>query len=205
MIAVRTRRRSAPTGGSRMGRIRGIGAVAIGAVCLAAAAGTSSALASPARQAAASTFVVANTSSVQKLDPHVVTNFLDFQALGLIYDTLVRYNAQLQITPDLATSWKFSNGNKALTFQLRKGVTFNDGTTFTSANVVASLNRAKDPKTADASASFIASVKKIVPVGQYAVRLELAKPDTSVLGGLTTLNLAMLSTKAIADGTLSKT
>ena len=117
------------------------------------------------RTRAASSFVVANTSSVQKLDPDVVTNFLDFQALGLIYDTLVQYNAKLEVTPDLATSWKFSNGNKTLTLQLRKGVRFQDGTTFTSANVVASLERAKNPKTADASASFIATVTKIVPVG----------------------------------------
>src|SRR4051794_37402179 len=31
--------------------------------------------------------VIASTMSVQKLDPHVVTNFLDFQALGIVYDT----------------------------------------------------------------------------------------------------------------------
>jgi peptide/nickel transport system substrate-binding protein len=188
-----------------MGRIRGIGAVAIGALCLAAAAGTSSALARPAHHAATGTFVVANTSSVQKLDPDVITNFLDFQALGLIYDTLVQYDDKLNIKPDLATSWKFSNGNKALTLNLRKGVKFTDGTAFTSANVKASLERAKNPKTADASASFIATVTKIVPQGPYKVKLVLARPDTAVLGALTTPNLAMLSTKAIAAGTLAKT
>jgi peptide/nickel transport system substrate-binding protein len=152
-----------------------------------------------------STFVVANTSSVQKLDPDVVTNFLDFQALGLVYDTLVQFNSTLQVVPDLATSWKFSGGGKTLTFQLRKGVTFDDGTTFTSANVVASLDRAQAAKTADASASFIATVKKVVPDGQYAVKLELSRADSSVLDGLTSVNLSMLSTKAIAAGTLSKT
>jgi peptide/nickel transport system substrate-binding protein len=195
-----------------MGRLRGLRAVAIGAVCcgvvVATVASTAVAetahRAAPAHAAASSTFVVANTSSVQKLDPDVVTNFLDFQALGLIYDTLVQYNAKLAVTPDLATSWKFSNGNKALTLQLRKGVKFQDGSTFTSANVVASLNRAKNPKTADASASFIATVTKIVPVGPNAVKLVLSRADTSVLSALTTLNLAMLSTKAIAAGTLAK-
>jgi peptide/nickel transport system substrate-binding protein len=196
-----------------MSRLRGLRAVTIGAVWCGVVAATvaSSAVASPARHAtpakaaASSTFVVANTSSVQKLDPDVVTNFLDFQALGLIYDTLVQYNAKLVVTPDLATSWKFSNGNKTLTLQLRKGVKFSDGTTFTSANVKASLERAKNPKTADASASFIATVTKIVPVGPYAVKLQLSRPDTAVLSALTTLNLAMLSTKAITAGTLAKT
>ena len=71
--------------------------------------------------------MVGDTSSVQKLDPDVVTNFLDFQALGLIYDQLVQYNTKLQLVPDLATSWAYSDGNKLLTFQLRKGVTFDDG------------------------------------------------------------------------------
>jgi peptide/nickel transport system substrate-binding protein len=193
-------------GRDSMSRFRGLRAVVIGTACCAAVGATvvSTALAGPARHTAGSSFVVANTSSVQKLDPHVVTNFLDFQALGLIYDTLVQYNAKLQVTPDLATSWKFSNGNKTLTLQLRKNVKFTDGTTFTSANVVASLARAKNPKTADASASFIATVKKVVPVGPNAVKLQLSRPDTAVLSALTTLNLAMLSTKAIAAGTLAK-
>jgi peptide/nickel transport system substrate-binding protein len=189
-----------------MSRLRGLRAVTIGAVCCGVVAATvaSTAVARPAHSTASSSFVVANTSSVQKLDPDVVTNFLDFQALGLIYDTLVQYNAKLAVVPDLATSWKFSNGNKALTLQLRKGVKFQDGTTFTSANVVASLNRAKNPKTADASASFIATVTKVVPQGPNAVKLVLSRADTSVLSALTTLNLAMLSTKAIAAGTLAK-
>ena len=159
------------------------------------------------RSAAASgrTLVVGDTSSVQKLDPDVVTNFLDFQALGLIYDQLVQYNAKLQLVPDLATSWAYSDGNRLLTFQLRKGVTFDDGTTFTSANVVASLDRALAPKTGDASASFLANVKKIVATGPYTVQFQLSTPDTSILDGLTSVNLSMLSTKAIAAGTLAKT
>jgi peptide/nickel transport system substrate-binding protein len=186
-----------------MVRVPGLKAAAIavvGVFAIAVCVGGAS-----ARTSASSTVVFANTSSVQKLDPDVVTNFLDFQALRLIYDTLVNYNDKLQIVPDLATSWKYSNGGKTLTFQLRKGVKFTDGTTFTSANVVASLNRVKDPKTADAASSFISSVTKIVPDGTYAVKLEMSHADTSVLNGLTSLNLAMLSTKAIAAGTLSKT
>jgi peptide/nickel transport system substrate-binding protein len=184
----------------RVPGFRTIAVAVVGAFAIAAfAAGAS------AYRTASSTVIFANTSSVQKLDPDVVTNFVDFQALHLIYDTLVTYNNKLQVTPDLATSWSFSNGGKTITFQLRKGVQFTDGTTFTSANVVASLNRVKDPKTADAASSFIASVTKIVPAGTYTVKLLLSHPDASVLNGLTSLNLAMLSTKSIAAGTLSKT
>ncbi len=39
--------------------------------------------------ASSAPFVTANTSSVQKLDPQIATNFLDLQALGLVYQPLV--------------------------------------------------------------------------------------------------------------------
>jgi peptide/nickel transport system substrate-binding protein len=158
---------------------------------------------SGAKAASSAPFVVGDTSSVLKLDPDVVTNFLDFQALGLVYDQLVQYNQKLQLEPDLATSWAYSDGNRVLTFQLRKGVKFDDGSTFTSADVVASLKRALAPKTGDASASYLANVKSIVPLGAYSVKLVLSHPDTSVLDGLTSVNLSMLSTKAIAAGNLA--
>ena len=73
-----------------MGRIRGLRAAVIVVVvggAVAAFAITASASSLKAGRASAGTFVVANTSSVQKLDPDVITNFLDFQALGLIYDS----------------------------------------------------------------------------------------------------------------------
>ena len=150
-----------------------------------------------------STFVVASTSGVQNLDPDTVTNLVDFQALGLVYDQLVRYNKKLQFVPDLAMSWMFSNGNRVIAFRLRKGVTFDDGSRFTSADVVASLNRVLAPKTGDASASYLSAVKSIVATGPYAVKLVLSRPDSSVLSGLTSVNLSILSTKAIAAGTVA--
>jgi peptide/nickel transport system substrate-binding protein len=187
----------------RVGGLRAA-AVTFGAALAAFAAIVSAGSASAVRTAAGSPFVVANTSSVQKLDPDVVTNFLDFQALGLIYDTLVTFNAKLQVVPDLATSWTYGANNTVLTLQLRKGVTFDDGSPFTSADAVASLERAVAPKTADASSSFLATMKKVVAVGPNAIKLELSRPDTSVLDGLTSVNFSMLPASAITAGTLAK-
>jgi peptide/nickel transport system substrate-binding protein len=150
------------------------------------------------------TFVVGNTSSVQKLDPDVVTNFLDFQALGLIYNQLVQYNSKLEIVPQLASKWTFSNAGKTLTFTLRRGVKFDDGSTMTSADVVASLERAINPKTADASASFLAAVTKITAPSAATVTLTLRHPDSSILSGLTSVNLSIMPAAAIKAGTIAK-
>ncbi|EQD47382.1 Bacterial extracellular solute-binding protein, family 5, partial [mine drainage metagenome] len=99
----------------------------------------------PPSGASTKTFVIADTSSVQKIDPDIVTNFLDFEALGLIYQPLVQMSPQLVIKPDLATSWAWTNNGLVLTLHLRRGVKFDSGVPFTSADAVASLKRAVAP------------------------------------------------------------
>jgi peptide/nickel transport system substrate-binding protein len=162
----------------------------------------STAVSSSGASAASSTFVIGSVSSVQKIDPDIVTNFLDFEALGLIYQTLVQENSNLQIVPDLATSWAFSNGNKTLTLNLRQNVKFDDGATMTSADVVASLQRAEATATADPSASFIGSVTNIAASGPNTVVLTMGHPDVSVLEGLATVNMAIMPAAAITAGTI---
>ena len=170
-----------------------------------AAAGSSgpASAAPPASASLGAPFVVASTMSVQKLDPQVATNFLDVQALGLVYDTLVKFDQQLQIVPSLATSWSFSSDHLTLTFQLRQGVKFDDGHTFTSADVVATVQRLQDPKTGAAAASYLASVKSVQPDGPNAVQFLLSRPDMSIISGLTSTNLAVLSATAIANNTVA--
>jgi peptide/nickel transport system substrate-binding protein len=149
------------------------------------------------------TFVVADTSSVQKLDPAVMTNFLDFQALGLIYQPLVTLNSSLQVEPDLATSWHLSDAGRTLTFDLRPNVKFDDGSAFTSADVKATFERILKPSTGAAAASYLATVKSIATPSPLVVVLHLTRPDSSILEGLTSENLAIASTQSITAGTLA--
>ena len=49
---------------------------------------------------------------------------------------LVRVNRLTQdLEPELATSWKVTNGGKTITFQLRDGLRFSDGTPFSADDV----------------------------------------------------------------------
>ncbi len=147
--------------------------------------------------------VVADTSSVQKLDPAVMTNFLDFQALGMIYQPLVTLNSALQVQPALATAWHVGDGGRSLTFALRHGVTFDDGSPLTSADVKATMSYIVKPSTGAAAASYLASVKSVSTPSRYTVVFHLSHPDSSLLDGLTSQNLAILSAKAIKAGTLA--
>ena len=59
---------------------------------------------------------------------------------------LVRVNRLTQeLEPELATSWKVTNGGKTITFQLRDGLRFSDGTPFSPDDVVFTMQQLMDP------------------------------------------------------------
>ena len=66
-------------------------------------------------------------------------------SLGPVYEPLVFVNTLLsaKTTPWLASSWKYSNGNKTLTFTIRNGVKWSDGKPMTAADVAFSFNLLK--------------------------------------------------------------
>ncbi|HYB86594.1 MAG TPA: ABC transporter substrate-binding protein [Streptosporangiaceae bacterium] len=70
---------------------------------------------------------------------------------GNIYEPLVFVNAlqNAKTTPWLATSWAWGNGDKQLTFTIRNGVKFSNGTPLTAADVVYTFNLIKQHKTLD--------------------------------------------------------
>jgi peptide/nickel transport system substrate-binding protein len=53
----------------------------------------------------------------------------------VVFDQHKAQNSVDDLTPELATSWKWSDDKKSLTFQLRDGVKWHDGKPFTSADV----------------------------------------------------------------------
>ncbi|HEV8046584.1 MAG TPA: ABC transporter substrate-binding protein [Terriglobales bacterium] len=59
---------------------------------------------------------------------------------------LVRVNRMTQeLEPGLATSWKITNGGKAITFELRTGLRFSDGTPFSPEDVAYTMQQLMDP------------------------------------------------------------
>ena len=69
----------------------------------------------------------------------------NLQLLPLIYDTLIRYDHNLNPEPRLATRWEWSNGFRLLTLRLRNDVKFHTGRPFTSQDAKFNLERLRDP------------------------------------------------------------
>ena len=168
----------------RSWRIRRLGIVFVGALvvlvgAIAASRAVGSTTATPGQ-----TLTMDRALDITGFDP--VTQ-IDFSS---IYSDLQVYNRLVELAPDgktlvpgLASRWAFSDQGREITFTLRTGVKFSDGSPLTPADVVFSLKRATNPKSAFGSL-FGGGVRSIVALGPDRVRITLAKPFAPVLSSL---------------------
>src|SRR5690606_18716949 len=116
----------------------------------------------------------ANDGDVNSLDPYArnETFLLTFNAN--VYEPLVRRDRNLKLEPALAVKW----GQPSPTqwrFELRQGVKFSGGESFTADDVVFSYNRAMG-KGSNLGGNFT-SVKEVRKVSDYVVEIDTKYPD----------------------------
>jgi ABC-type transport system substrate-binding protein len=88
-----------------------------------------------------------DTEDPRSLDPALSTDVPTGRAVGYLFDGLTGFTPDARLEPRLAERWDVSEDGRTYTFHLRKGVTFHDGTPFTSRHVLASFQRVLDPAT----------------------------------------------------------
>ncbi|MEX2624704.1 MAG: ABC transporter substrate-binding protein [Acidimicrobiia bacterium] len=146
--------------------------------------------------------IVGRTGDIDNLDPHLATAFQTIDALELVYDTLFELDSDLNIQPGLAADYSYSEDGTEMTLNLREGVTFQDGDPFTSADVVASLERILDEATGAVGRSFILSIQEITAPDDLTVVLGLAVADATLPAVLTRVNTSIMSDASISAGTV---
>ncbi|MCI0714094.1 MAG: ABC transporter substrate-binding protein [Chloroflexi bacterium] len=144
--------------------------------------------------------IMAREVDAQGLDPHTQTAFSSLRLLDLVYDPLVRTDEELNIIPALAESWEFSDDGLQLTFHLRSGVTFHDGSAFDAQDVIASYERILDEETASAARTNLLSIESMEAPDELTVVLNLTLPDVPLVAALTAVNTVILSSDVIANG-----
>lgn len=114
-----------------------------------------------------------------------------------IYDGLVRYNRNFKIVPDLAKSWKISNGGKTITFYLHRHIRWQNGQKFTAKDVLFTYRLMVNPKTPTPYAAEYLKVYKARIIGKYIFRVTYKKPYAPALSswGLSILPEKLLKGK----------
>lgn len=129
-----------------------------------------------------SEFVAAIGGEPDQFDPQSTSSYFSFQVLENVYDTLVEPGDDLTMQPALAESWEVSDDQLTWTFTLRDGVTFHDGSEFTSEDVLYSYNRIIDEELANAW-RFSAITNMSAP-DDLTVVIEVAAPTPNLLANL---------------------
>ncbi|MGA2347064.1 MAG: ABC transporter substrate-binding protein [Candidatus Sulfotelmatobacter sp.] len=114
-------------------------------------------------------------SEPKTFDPLKVEDDASAAVRYLTGGVLLRVNRQTQaLEPELAQSWKVSKDGRQITFQLRNGVSFSDGTPFSAADVAYTVQQLMDPAlhspTGDAFRSGPGNVEtKIISATQISI------------------------------------
>jgi oligopeptide transport system substrate-binding protein len=88
-----------------------------------------------------------DTYDPRSLDPALSTDVPTGRAVSYVFDGLTQFTPDARVEPGLAQRWDVSGDGLTYTFHLRRGVTFHDGSAFTSRHVVRTFERALNPAT----------------------------------------------------------
>ena len=120
------------------------------------------------------------------LDPHAQNEGVTIMLQSQMMEPLVSRAPSGELEPTLATEWAVKAGDPTVwVFKLREGVTFHDGATFDSEDVVFSMNRARSEESQ--MKGIIASVAEVRATGPYEVEIVTNGPNPILPAALTSI------------------
>jgi peptide/nickel transport system substrate-binding protein len=126
----------------------------------------------------------ASQGDPQTADPYSQNDGLTNMFSQSVHDTLVMRDNALRLVPGLAVSWQQVNST-TWRFNLRRGVTFHDGSPFTADDVVFSYDRAQHPNSQ--LRQYSVPVGKARKIDDYTVEFIQDKPNPVTLEHATTI------------------
>jgi peptide/nickel transport system substrate-binding protein len=119
---------------------------------------------------------IALGADVTSIDPHFHNLTPNNNVGHHIFETLVSKDPRGRLIPQLAESWRTLD-DLTWEFKLRHGVKFHDGSDFTAADVVFSLDRVPNvPNSPSSFASYSKQITEKIVVDPYTIRLKTAAP-----------------------------
>jgi peptide/nickel transport system substrate-binding protein len=145
--------------------------------------------------------VFGSSGDAVRLDPADVTDGESIQRMDNIFESLVEYKeGSTEIQPALATSWDISNDKKEMTFHLRRGVKFHDGTDFNADAVVFSFERQYDTNHPHHQYGqwvywkyMFSDIDRIEKIDDYTVKIIMKNVNASIMTSLAMFTVHIVS------------
>lgn len=136
----------------------------------------------------AMTFARYDDSTV--IDPVYADRNPDLWMVNGLYETLLRNGPDGSVVPGLAEAHEVSADGKTITLTLRSGLKFSDGSDLTGADVVFSLDRARNVELGP-WAGLLGAVDKVAADGNK-ITVSLKNPDPTIISILATFNTGIM-------------
>ncbi|MBW4436974.1 MAG: ABC transporter substrate-binding protein [Pleurocapsa minor GSE-CHR-MK-17-07R] len=136
------------------------------------------------------------------LDPALGSNDPEIALNRAIYDYLVNVKPDSSIAPALASAWDISEDGLTYTFTLREGVTFHDGSAFSSADVVFTFNRLVE--LGSPALNLLGSDFVVAAPDATTVTFTLSAPNADFLYGVGSRWAGVLKDGATAPNTIGE-
>ncbi len=125
--------------------------------------------------------VFGTIGEASNLIPYLATDTGSHEVSNLLFVAPLRYNKDLQVEPFAAKSYTMAEDGKSISFVLREGILWEDGTELTADDVEFTFKIITDPKTASPYAGDFLAVKEFVKTGKYTFEVYYEKYYTGAL------------------------
>lgn len=153
------------------------------------------------------------------LDPHMVEDGDTIDGIQQVFETLVKWDENSKVVPNLCESWSIGDDQVTYTFILKKGVKFHSGREMKAADVKWSFERAATPALASPTTTTYLSdilgvndmyngkateISGIKVIDDYTLAITIDKPRAYFVSKLTYLTAAVVDKdKVPADKPIS--
>jgi peptide/nickel transport system substrate-binding protein len=131
------------------------------------------------------------------LDPQRIIQLTAHQTMLHIYQRLVYIDDKQQPQPYLAESWQVQDGGRIITFRIRRGHRFHDGTPVDARAVAFTFNRVLDPATRSPHRGSLGPVRAIEALDETTVRFTFDRPFAPILTNLSLAYMGIVSPTAV--------
>ncbi len=128
--------------------------------------------------------VAAFESSPTNLDPRLATDANSGRIIGLIFNSILRFDEKLNLVPDLSERWENPNPFTYI-FYLKKGVKFHNGIELTAEDVKYTFESILNPSFLSPHKKSYEKIKTITAVDKYTVKFIMSEPYAPFLINMT--------------------
>lgn len=137
------------------------------------------------------------TTEPSSLDPHGPPGSGQNIILPYLFDTLIYRDAENQYHPFLADSWEISEDGLSITFDLKEGVTFHDGTPMDAAAVKFTFERFMELGSKSPVAGGLKGITEVEVVDDNTVRFHFDAPSAVFFGTISMPYAGIISPTAV--------